>query len=289
METNMDFDSIDWAALWQAESGHSNVQNNASAKALWEKRALHYDKTVNRVKEGQPRDKDDYISKMLDRIEVQPDWTVLDIGCGPGTLAIPLAQKAQSVTALDISSEMLKRLKDNAEKKGVDNIRYVNADWEEAFNAGQPGHHDVVVASRSLMSGDMHKALSYIVSIADKAAYLTFPVVHLPLDMAVYRAIGRGHKKHPPYIYLVNRLYQMGVNANVEILFSKVKVQFPGIDEAVADLQWRTDTFTPEEKAKVQQYLKQNLVWDKATSSFTHEGKSQWALIWWRQENRMEK
>jgi predicted TPR repeat methyltransferase len=284
----MDFDTIDWAAMWQAETGRSHWQDNISTKALWDKRADSFDKRINRVKEGEPLDKDDYISKMLDHIEVQPDWTVLDIGCGPGTLAIPLAQKAKSITALDISGEMLKRLKTNAEKKGLDNLQYINADWKEAFDAKQVGRHDVVVASRSLMSGDMHKALSYIVNIADKAAYLTFPVVHLPLDFMVYQTIGRGHKKHPPYVYLLNMLYQMGVNANVEVLFSKVKVQFPGIDEAVADLQWRTDTFTPEERTKVRQSLEKNLAWDKATSSFTHEGKSQWALIWWRQENRMD-
>jgi SAM-dependent methyltransferase len=282
----MDFDTIDWGAMWQAETGRSHWQDNISTKALWDKRADSFDKRINRVKEGEPRDKDDYISRMLDRIEVQPDWTVLDIGCGPGTLAIPLAEKAQSVTALDISSEMLKHLKINTEKKGLDNIKYINADWKEAFDAGQVEHHDVVVASRSLMSGDMQKALSYIVNTADKTAYLTFPVVHLPLDFTVYQAIGRGHKKHPPYVYLLNMLYQMGVNANVEVLFSKVKVQFPSIDEAVADLQWRTDTFTPEEKIKVQASLVKNLIWDKATSSFTHEGKSQWALIWWRRENR---
>jgi len=283
----MDFETIDWGAMWQAETGRSHWQDNISTKALWDKRADSFDKRINRVKEGEPRDKDDYISKMLDRIEVQPGWTALDIGCGPGTLAIPLAQKAQSVTALDISSEMLKRLKINAEKKGLDNIQYLNADWKDAFDTRQVGHHDIVVASRSLMSGDMEKALSYIVNIADKAAYLTFPVVHLPLDFTVYQAIGRGHKKHPPYVYILNMLYKMSVNANVEVLFSKVKVQFPSIDEAVADLQWRTDTFTPDEKIRVQQCLVKNLVWNKAASSFTHEGKSQWALIWWRQENRM--
>ena len=92
------------------------------SKELWDKRADNFTKRINRVKDGEPRDKDDYISKMLDRIEVKPGWTVLDIGCGPGTLTIPLAQKTKSVTALDISSEMLKNLKANAEKIGLDNI-----------------------------------------------------------------------------------------------------------------------------------------------------------------------
>jgi predicted TPR repeat methyltransferase len=280
----MDFNAIDWNAMWQADSGRSHW-DNSSSKELWDKRADSFDKRINRVKDGEPRDKDDYISKMLDRIDVKPDWTVLDIGCGPGTLTIPLAQKAKSVTGLDISPEMLKHLKTNAGKKGLDNIQYLNQSWQDAFTGGQLGKYDVVVASRSMMSGDMKMALSTVIKITGRAAYLTFPVVHLPLDFEVYKAIGRSNKKHPPYIYILNMLYQMGINANVEILYSKVKVQFPSIDEAIRDLQWRTDPFTQAEITKLRAFLEKMITRQKDEAGFTHEGKSQWALIWWRKEN----
>jgi SAM-dependent methyltransferase len=280
----MDFNTIDWNTMWQEESGRSHW-DNSSSKALWDKRADSFDKRINRVKDGEPRDKDDYISKMLDRIEVKPDCTVLDIGCGPGTLTIPLAQKAKSVTGLDISPEMLKRLKINAEKIGLNNIYYLNESWQDAFTGGQLGKYDIVVASRSMMSGNMEMALSTVIRITGQAAYLTFPVVHLPLDFEVYQAIGRGNKKHPPYIYILNLLYQKGVKANCEILYSKVKVQFPTIEEAIADMQWRTDPFTPDEQKKVRSYLTEIFAGQKDAATLTHEGKSQWALIWWRQEN----
>ena len=281
----MDYNSIDWNAMWQAESGRAHWKDNMSSKALWNKRAESFDKRINRVKDGEPRDKDDYISKMLEHIEVKPGWTVLDIGCGPGTLAIPLAQKAKSVTALDISTEMLKRLKINAELIGLDNIQYLNSSWQDAFDGRQLSSHDVVVASRSLMSGDMQAALSYIITITRQAAYITFPIVHLPFDFEVYKAIGRDKKKHPPYIYILNMLYQMGIHANVEVLYSRVKVQFPSIEQAMEDIQWRTDPFTPEEKAKLWKFLKNKFGEQKGSPPFTHEGKSQWALIWWRKEN----
>jgi SAM-dependent methyltransferase len=282
MEKDVDFNSIDWNAMWQAESGGAHWKDNMSSKELWDRRAESFDKRINPVKNGEPRDKDDYISKMLDRIEVKPDWTVLDIGCGPGTLAIPLAQKAKNVTALDISSEMLKRLKVNAEKAGINNIQYLNSSWQDAFVSGKVGRHDVVLASRSLMSGDMKAALSHIIAITRQAAYLTFPIVHLPLDWEVYKAIGREKKKHPPYIFIVNMLFQMGIHANVEVLYSKVKVQFPSVEEAMKDLEWRTDPFTPEEKVKLRSFLERKFAEQKDSPVFTHEGKSQWALIWWR-------
>ena len=271
--------------MWQEESGRSHFNDIVTSKELWDKRADSFTKRINRVKEGEPRDKDDYISKMLDRIEVKPDWTVLDIGCGPGTLTIPLAQKTKSVTALDISSEMLKNLKFNAEKIGLNNIIYLNSSWQDAFASGQAVKHDVVVASRSLMSGDMKTALSYIITIADRAAYLTFPIIHLPFDFEVYKAIGRDKKNHPPYIYLANMLYQMGVNANVEILYSKVVVRFSSVEDAIKHVQWRTDPFTPDEQKKLQAFLEEKFAAQKDSPVFTHEGKSVWALIWWRKEN----
>ncbi len=37
-----------------------------------------------------------YNETLLKAMNVQPDETVLDIGCGPGTFVIPLAQQCQS-------------------------------------------------------------------------------------------------------------------------------------------------------------------------------------------------
>ncbi len=281
----MEFKTIDWNVMWQEESGRSHWKDNMSSKDLWDRRAESFDKRINRVKDGEPRDKDDYITKMLDRIEVKPDWTVLDIGCGPGTLAVPLAQKAKSVTGLDISTEMLKRLKLNAAKENLENIVYVNSSWQDAFENSTVGRHDVVVASRSLLSGNIQAALTAIIGIAEKAAYLTFPVIHLPFDWEVYHVIGRQKKKHPPYVYILNMLYQMGVNANVEVLYSTVKTQFVGIEQAVDDLQWRTDPFTPAELVKLRHFLEKKFAEQKTAPPFTHEGKSQWALVWWRKDN----
>ncbi len=277
----MDFNSIDWNSMWQAESGRS-PWTKTPQKELWNRRAASFSQRISRVVDGRDElDKDDYISKMLDRIEVKPDWSVLDIGCGPGTLAIPLAKKAKNLTALDISSEMLKHLRANAEKAGLNNIRYLNASWQEAFAAKSAGVHDVVVASRSLMSGDMKEAITGILPLVGRAAYLTFPVIHLPFDWEVYRVIGRERKKHPPYIYFYNLLYQMGISANVEILNSRIKVQFSSIEQCIDDLQWRTEPFTPAEKSRLIEYLKPKF---SGQNVFTHEGYSKWALVWWRKE-----
>ena len=266
--------------MWKEQGKDSPWNDKHSRKELWEKQAYSFNKRIVRVKSGTDEtDKDDYISMMLQRIIVKPDFSVLDIGCGPGTLTIPLAKKAKCVTALDISSNMLKYVRENAEAENLSNINYVNSDWEDAVADVRIGMHDVVVASRCISTENIRETFEKLVSIGRHSVYVTVPIVHLPLDWEIYGVIGRNSTKHPSYIFIINQLYQMGIQANLEILYSRIKVHFSTIDETVADLQWRTTPFTSEEKTRILDYLKPKF--EEQGGTFTHEGKSKWALIWW--------
>jgi ubiquinone/menaquinone biosynthesis C-methylase UbiE len=49
---------------------------------------------------------------LVKKVIIQPSWTVLDIGCGPGDVSIWAAKRAKHVTALDHSGKMLSFLKE---------------------------------------------------------------------------------------------------------------------------------------------------------------------------------
>jgi SAM-dependent methyltransferase len=283
----MELSTIDWTTMWKEACGNSPWKG-LSSRELWDKRAAKFNKRIDNVKtDGEKLDKDDYIYKMLARIETTPECTVLDIGCGPGTLAIPLAKKVKSITGLDISSEMLKHLKENADKDGISNIKYINCSWDDAVVGKDVEPHDIVVASRSLSPQDLKESMLKLASAAKKAVYFTLPVVHLPFDWEVYQVIGRIERKHPSYIYVFNTLYQMGIQANLEILNSKIRVKFSSVAEAMDDLQWRTTPFSDTEKEKMKKYLEIKFAEQKDSPVFRHEGFSKWALIWWKtEENR---
>jgi 2-polyprenyl-3-methyl-5-hydroxy-6-metoxy-1,4-benzoquinol methylase len=66
----------------------------------------------------------------LDHLRLAPGLHVLDAGCGPGRLSIPMALAVApggSVLALDIQAAMLRRAREKAEKSGVRNIQYLQA------------------------------------------------------------------------------------------------------------------------------------------------------------------
>ncbi|WP_331747177.1 methyltransferase domain-containing protein (plasmid) [Streptomyces sp. NBC_00853] len=72
----------------------------------------------------------DYIAGQFGSATAQP--RILDLGCGPGTLALDLAERGASVTAVDISEEMLAAGRDWAHARGVRSLTWCRADATEA-------------------------------------------------------------------------------------------------------------------------------------------------------------
>lgn len=67
---------------------------------------------------------------IVETLALSPGMTVLDAGCGPGRVTIPLAQAVGPegrVVALDIQPGMLARARTRAEAAGCDNLEFVTA------------------------------------------------------------------------------------------------------------------------------------------------------------------
>jgi SAM-dependent methyltransferase len=80
---------------------------------------------------------------------------ILDIGCGTGAFALPLALQGASVTALDISENMLGRLTAEAGRLGIHGVRTIRASWKEVdpHRAGLSGAFDIVLSALSIAVG----------------------------------------------------------------------------------------------------------------------------------------
>lgn len=66
----------------------------------------------------------------LAQLELSPGLHVLDAGCGPGRLSIPIAQAVGPrghVLAVDIQPDMLRRAREKASLASVSNVEFLNA------------------------------------------------------------------------------------------------------------------------------------------------------------------
>ena len=81
-------------------------------------------------------------------IQLAPRGRYADLGIGDGMLTLMLSEVAKSVTAVDISPEMLAQLRARAAKQGITNVETVEGEIEDL--PLPDGSFDVVVLSQAL-------------------------------------------------------------------------------------------------------------------------------------------
>lgn len=101
---------------------------------------------------------------IIEYLQLEPGMSVLDAGCGPGRLTIPIAIKLANngtVTAMDIQVDMLRKVKEKANLKNLKNINYINAGL--GYGKLEANKYDRVLLVTVLGEiPDQHAALSEI-------------------------------------------------------------------------------------------------------------------------------
>jgi ubiquinone/menaquinone biosynthesis C-methylase UbiE len=59
---------------------------------------------------------------VLDAVEIKPNFTVADLGCGSGYFTVPLAAKAKKVYGIDVQKEMIDFLREKIRKLKIKNV-----------------------------------------------------------------------------------------------------------------------------------------------------------------------
>ena len=269
----MMYEDIDWNEMWKKAVEESRWKKRAGTPEFWDDRVDRFEEMIRRGNRA---------GMIMEKIEIEPDYTVLDIGAGPGTVAVPLAKVVKGVTAVEPSNGMLSRLNENASKEKLANITCINKKWEDVELRKDIEEHDIVIASHSLLMKDIRSALSKMDDTARKCVYL-FVVAGRRKNArgSLFSALFHKGKPGPDYIYLYNILYQMGIYANVDIINADHNMQFPDLDAAVQHYKkWMDISEKDEEKLRL--YLTENLVEEDGVLWSRHKLRT--AMIWWRKE-----
>lgn len=229
----------------------------------------------------------------LDCFDTGPEDTVLDAGCGPGRIAVPMAKRAKSVTALDASPEMLEFCRKNAEAAGLSNVTTKLLDWEDKAGVGELQAHDIVIASRSIAMGDIpllcSLAKKYVVLIIWSHGCPSIPVIVGELFKGLEEPrlgppVSRDRRLGNNLLY--NRIYDMGYNPNLKVVDDGFTKDYPSRDEAYADLA-RLKPELADMGPEKQQLFKNNTdrfltQHEDGTVTFLSPTKS--VVLWWKPE-----
>ncbi len=118
-----------WADCWNTTNPLPEIMNEAESVEFWNKRSEDFAKKIISAQSRKNcRENINFLKKAGVRIK---GAKILDIGCGPGTLSLPLARAGAEVTSLDISAGMLGHLKETAKKEDLP-IRTIECSWWDA-------------------------------------------------------------------------------------------------------------------------------------------------------------
>ena len=216
-----------------------------------------------------------YVNDFISRMNITGDEVILDIGCGPGALTIPLARKVKEVIAIDFSAQMLEELKAYAAREDVTNIKTYHIGWEDEWS--DLPQADIVVASRSMEVSDIEAALSKMSAHATKACYLTYRVGGSFVDMNILDYIGKKVKTKPDYWYIPIILYQNGYLPRVDYIETgRVSVRANTEDEFIESLIWSVHELDDEQQTNARQYFREVIVGQSRPPRAVN-----WAFIGW--------
>jgi 2-polyprenyl-3-methyl-5-hydroxy-6-metoxy-1,4-benzoquinol methylase len=82
------------------------------------------------VEMDNPFTKVNRVRTIVELLELRPGMKVLDAGCGPGRLTLPLAEAVAptgKVLAVDMQAQMLARVREKVETAGLQNVEYLQS------------------------------------------------------------------------------------------------------------------------------------------------------------------
>jgi SAM-dependent methyltransferase len=220
-------EEIDWGKAWTDAQSRSPLKASEIDRSKW---PHFYDvyagQYLKDVLSGEPHYRK--IVEFLRREEIfKPGDSVLDVGSGPGTFSLLLAEQAGKVTALDYSAGMLETLAREAEARGLANIERVRSTWddyapEEKYNLVLASYSPAVNDERSLLRMEELSSGSccFVTSGAPSAGGLFYD-----LSEAVYGQ--RPQRKSKLALYPFHLLFSLGRKPGVRFFDTEMTISMP--------------------------------------------------------------
>jgi SAM-dependent methyltransferase len=275
------YGDIDWNEVWKArQERHESSKHFDDPSHNWDRK-----ENAERYDTSSRSEYDVRVKTTLSGLPLTLSMRVLDIGAGPGTLAIPLAPLVQEVTAIEPGEGMVAILNDHIRKNGIKNISCIQKRWEDIDPARDlAGTYDVVIASLSLTMHDIRAALEKMDAASFGSVYLYW-FVDPPFWERMYVDLwpglhGETYHPGPKADCLFNVLYQMGIYPNVEMLPLDKEYRFSTRREMLAFFRRRFAVKTQKQRRMLDKYIAPliRIEGDEVVIS----GNSTLAKVWWK-------
>lgn len=258
------FEDIDFNELYVQQKEKTSFK--AKNSDAWDKKADSMNQRVH---------KSIYNEEFLNILDLDGIETLFDVGCGVGNLSLRLAPKLKQVYSLDYSKGMLEVLEKNATELNIKNIKTINSSWYDSWE--NIPNADLVIASRSMEVKDMKEALIKLNDKANKRVVISYKVGGSFVSDEILDVLKKDIIKKPDYIYVLNILYSMGINASVNFVRSEGRnTIYTSKEKFIQSVSWSIDGLTSDEVDRLSHYYDSLDLEKKKDADYVY-----WAVISW--------
>ena len=214
-----------WKSQWESSRKSSfyarkKIRSESETVKFWDDMAPEYGKMTSE----RSGDRVQRVIELLERDNIlTPDARVLDVGCGPGNYALPVARRCTHVTALDSSSGMCDILEKEAENKNQENIKVICNPWGDIDleKESLDKRFDLVFASMTPAVGD-YDSLNKMIRASDRYCCLItttgkgFGNSRYDIWRKVFQEENTTHQSG--FIFIFNLLFSLGYRPVVQYL-----------------------------------------------------------------------
>jgi ubiquinone/menaquinone biosynthesis C-methylase UbiE len=271
--------SLDWNNIWKNQMEKHN-RNYLNCEKLWNNKDIVYE--YDRMAQSSHWKHE--VLRKIEYIKHSNKLKILDIGAGPGTHSIPLALKSHEITSVEPSETMLNCMIEKINKMGIKNIRFIKKRWEEVdLEKDLDCPYDVVIASFSLSTFDLKKAIEKINKASKRYVYILWHI-GIPDWEKNYQDIwhkihGKRYFEVPKTDLLFNTLCQINILPNIETYNMKSSYKFKNFNNAFD--YFRNEFFinNSEQEEILRNYLKNRI--EKENGHIKLKGSTKYAVVWW--------
>lgn len=231
-----------WNKAWEKSRASSPFERRRRSEGegieFWNRMAPKY----GRHDRGKRRE--DRLLKVIGILEEEGILTaeseILDVGCGPGTYALPFAPRCKSVTAMDGAREMCRLLEERVVADGLQNITVLQRMWEDVDleAEGLAQRFDLVFASMTPAVCDCDTFIKLIKASKKHCCLISWAKgsqgnARRELWELIFNEKDEGFGKN--IVFQVNLLFNMGYWPIIRYFDTKWAQEEP-VDEAIENL-----------------------------------------------------
>ena len=245
----------DFWLLYAKERKKSFANRKITTAKKWDGLAKHYRKYEQ--DDDFRKDQQWIIEQLHTRHLLQPEYSVIDVACGPGTHCFHFARQCKRVTALDVSPKMIARLEARKIEQQAENIEVVCGDF---YQYKTEEKYDLVFVSMSPILNEL-SAVDCLLELSSRYLALIYwaGVRDNPLYNHCYEMIF-----HEPYLWdpldivaIFNYLYTLGFSPEISFQHALWK-RHDTLENTFHHTLWHLEFYrplTPTEKEMVHNYL----------------------------------